>query len=203
MVGVTVTATLRPRPVDLGLVAEPMILAFTVPAAVVIAFTVGLPAAAGMLAIVWPPALAGWSYAAVRRRNLRLELDDQCLVHVSVWRRCTVIPRAEIKAAHVLSFDGPAGIPAAVVIIMRQDRAVALSLWEPRWNVDRTTRFFGGLVRIFGRPVGTTLDTVRATIPGLPVPFPVAHPFLAMLAGWTAFAGHTALVLGIVVAVAT
>ncbi|MGI5148752.1 hypothetical protein ACQEVC_20615 [Plantactinospora sp. CA-294935] len=199
----TTTATLRPRPADLGPVAEPMILAFSIPAAIVVGLTVGFPAAAGVLAIMWPPALASWTYAAVRRCNLRVEFDDHCLVHVNVWRRRTVIPRTEIRAAHVLSFDGPAGVPAWVVVVMGRDGAVALSLWEPRWDIDRTTKFFGGLVRIFGRPLGATLDTVRATIPGLPVPFPVAHPFLAMLAGWAAFTGYAAVVLGIVVAVAT
>ncbi|MEE6310370.1 hypothetical protein V1634_32395 [Plantactinospora veratri] len=199
----TATATLRPRPADLGQVAEPMILAFSVPVAIVVALTVGFPAAVGVLTIIWPPALAGWIYAAVRRCNLRLEFDDHCLVHVNVWRRRTVIPRTEIRAVHVLSFDGPAGVPAWVVIVMGRDGAVALSLWEPRWDVDRTTRFFGGLVRVFGLPLETTLDGVRATIPGLPVPFRVAHPFLAVLAGWAAFTGYAAVVLGLVVAVAT
>ncbi len=42
MVSVTATATLRPRPADLGRVAEPMILAFSVPAAIVVGLTVGL-----------------------------------------------------------------------------------------------------------------------------------------------------------------
>ena len=183
--------------------AEPFILAFSVPVAIVIALTVGPPAAVGMLTIMWPPALAGWTYAAVRRRNLRLEFDDQCLVHVNVRRQRIVIPRTQIRAVHVLSFDDPSGVPAAVVIVMGRDGAVALSLWEPRWDVDRTTRFFGGLVRMFGHPPGTTLDSVRATIPGLPVPFRVAHPFLAVLAGWAAFTGYAAVVLGLVVAVAT
>jgi hypothetical protein len=200
---VTATATLRPRPADVGPVAEPMILVFSVPAAVVVGLIVGLPAAAAVLTILWLPALAGWTYAAVRRRNLRLELDDRRLVHVGVWRRCTVIPRTEIEAAHVVSFDGPAGVPAWVVTVMGRDGAVVLSLWEPRWDVDRTTEFFGGLVRMFGRPLGTTLATVRATIPGLRVPFPVAHPLLAMLAGWVAFTGYAAVVLGIVLAMAT
>jgi hypothetical protein len=196
-----VTATLRPRPVDLGLVAEPMILGFSVPAAVVIGLTGGLPAAAAVLTIIWLPAMAGWTFAAVRRRTLRLELDDQRLVLVDVWRRRTVIPRTEIKAAHVVSFDGPAGIPAWAVTVMGRDGAVALSLWEPRWDVDRTTAFFGGLVRMVGWPPGTTLATVRATDPGLRVPFPVAHPLLAALAGWVAFTGYAAVVLGIVLAV--
>ncbi|AVT38713.1 hypothetical protein C6W10_22285 [Plantactinospora sp. BB1] len=203
MVRVTAAATLRPRPAALGSLAEPIMFAFSVPAAIVGGLTVGLPAAVGVLMIMWPPALAGWIYAALRRRNLRLEFDDECLVHVNVWRQRIVIPRTEIRAAHVLSFDGPAGVPAQVVIVMGRDGAVALSLWEPRWNVDRTTKFFGGLVRVFGQPLGDTLDTVRAAIPGLPVPFRVAHPFLAVLAKWAAFTGYVALVLGLVVAVAT
>jgi hypothetical protein len=198
-------ATVHARPADLGPLAEPVFLALSVPGAAVLGWLRGWAAALGLLAVVWPPAVAAWGYAAVRRRRPRLELDDGQLTHVGLAGRRTAIPRQAVRAVHVGRVDVGVPRPTGLVVVAGRGDTVLLALWEPRWDVDALLAFLAPLARVDpmrAGAAGTPVREAREAYVGLRVPFPVAHPMPAVLGGLAGWLAYAAVVLGVVVAMA-
>jgi hypothetical protein len=188
------------------MLTDPVFLALSSAAAALLVWFVGWVAALLLLAMVWPPAFAAWGYAALRRSRPRLELDRERLVHVGVWGRRTVIRRDAMRAVHVGEVDAGVPRPTWVVVVVGTGPTVLLALWEPRWDVGRLLALLAPLARVDtlrSGPAGTPLRNARLAYPGLRVPLPVAHPILAVFAGFAGWLAYAAAVLGVVVAVAT
>jgi hypothetical protein len=150
-------------------------------------------------ALIAVPAAPIVGVVILRRRNRRLELDDDTLSHVDDWGRRTTIRRDRIAAVCRVPLLMNIEYGEATVVTDRRGRAL-LSLWHKHWDADRLEPVWSAL----GRPVrshaantGTyRAEQARAAFPGLWLPLPFTHPFavagvavtlvLAYVAGWIA-----------------
>jgi hypothetical protein len=130
----------------------------------------------------------------LRRRNLRIVLDDATLTVRDQYGRSASWPREEIKVLwHVpLRTNQEQG---AVILLLGEGKRVLATLWHKTWDLDRLAPLANALgVTIEASALpreaeGLTVADARRRYPGIEIPVSFVHPLaLGCLGGLTVMA---------------
>jgi hypothetical protein len=125
--------------------------------------------------LVGIPAVIALVYLVLRRRNVRLEIDEGTLSHCDLRGRRTTIDRDRAVSVHDLELKTRMET-GRVTVVADQDGTALLSLWHTTWDQQDLTWSWKRL----GWPVHVTqrvpVDVARTRFPGLRLPVGFTNP---------------------------
>jgi hypothetical protein len=139
--------------------------------------------------LVGLPAVIVLVYLVLRRRNVRLEIDEDTLSHFDLRGRRITVERDRAVSVHDLALTTRMESGRAMVVA-DEDGAALLSLWHTTWNPRDLARLWARLDWPVHDTQHVPVDAARTGFPGLRLPVGFTNPVRTALLGLLGVLGY-------------